>query len=257
MLQMTKDGVTTTYVLDSITNVAFQSASTGDQRSVLTGSSLDSHLAAISPAAGVEYALFDGVNSTIRTVDEAGADMGHVAYEPFGETMATGTALPFRYTGRIPITARLYYYRARFYDTRLARFISEDPIGLTTGVTGSYQYADNDPIDLTDPLGLSASEISPRSLAKVPEVLVNVFDSAMRQLLIFLLSEYNRGLALADAILHSTAWGRTVEERLTANQRTTQSVEDAKDLFQETDVDLLCIDSNDPCCRARVRRNRY
>ena len=29
---------------------------------------------------------------------------------------------------------RLYYYRARYYDPRLGRFLSEDPIGFWGGV---------------------------------------------------------------------------------------------------------------------------
>jgi RHS repeat-associated protein len=28
----------------------------------------------------------------------------------------------------------LYYYRARYYDPRVARFLSEDPIGFAGGV---------------------------------------------------------------------------------------------------------------------------
>lgn len=54
-------------------------------------------------------------------------------------------------------TGRVYhctvYYRARYYDQTLGRFISEDPTGFKAGVN-FYKYADNDPIDGSDPTGL-------------------------------------------------------------------------------------------------------
>jgi RHS repeat-associated protein len=47
----------------------------------------------------------------------------------------------------------LYYYRARYYDPRLGRFISEDPIGFAGGVD-QYAYVGNQPVNGWDPLGL-------------------------------------------------------------------------------------------------------
>lgn len=44
------------------------------------------------------------------------------------------------------------YYRARYYDSKLGRFISEEPIGLNAGVN-FYPYVSNDPVSLADPLG--------------------------------------------------------------------------------------------------------
>jgi hypothetical protein len=43
----------------------------------------------------------------------------------------------------------------RYYDPALSRFISEDPIGLAGGVN-QYAYAENDPQNLSDPLGLDS-----------------------------------------------------------------------------------------------------
>jgi RHS repeat-associated protein len=47
----------------------------------------------------------------------------------------------------------LYYYRARYYDPKVGRFISEDPIGFDGGVN-FYGYADAGPTTATDPSGL-------------------------------------------------------------------------------------------------------
>ncbi len=45
------------------------------------------------------------------------------------------------------------YYRARYFEPKLGRFLSEDPIGFAGGVN-FYNYVLNDPVNLTDPFGL-------------------------------------------------------------------------------------------------------
>ncbi|MGH9908984.1 MAG: RHS repeat-associated core domain-containing protein [Pyrinomonadaceae bacterium] len=43
--------------------------------------------------------------------------------------------------------------RARWYDARQGRFISEDPLGFEGGVN-FYTYAESNPASLVDPAGL-------------------------------------------------------------------------------------------------------
>ena len=50
----------------------------------------------------------------------------------------------------------LRYYRARYYDSTVGRFLSEDPIQFDGG-NDFYVYALNDPVDYTDPSGLKTS----------------------------------------------------------------------------------------------------
>jgi RHS repeat-associated protein len=47
------------------------------------------------------------------------------------------------------------YMRNRYYDPQTGRFTQEDPIGLAGGMN-LYGYANGDPINLSDPFGLSA-----------------------------------------------------------------------------------------------------
>lgn len=44
-------------------------------------------------------------------------------------------------------------YRARYYDSNIGRFLSEDPVG-TSSYADLYVYASNNPIDRFDPFGL-------------------------------------------------------------------------------------------------------
>jgi hypothetical protein len=48
----------------------------------------------------------------------------------------------------------LQYSRARFYDAKLGRFISEDPIGFRGGDVNLFGYVGNNPQNFTDPSGL-------------------------------------------------------------------------------------------------------
>jgi len=50
------------------------------------------------------------------------------------------------------------YYRARYYDPSVGRFISEDPIGFV-GATDFFTYVSNSPLRYTDPLGLSQKDV--------------------------------------------------------------------------------------------------
>jgi len=61
---------------------------------------------------------------------------------------------PVQYTGRENDATGLHYYRARYYNATLGRFISEDPIGFLGGQANLYAYVGDDPIDFIDPLGL-------------------------------------------------------------------------------------------------------
>src|SRR5579863_9444604 len=47
------------------------------------------------------------------------------------------------------------YYRARYYDPSIGRFLREDPTGFNAG-NNFYAYVENDPADQSDPFGLCA-----------------------------------------------------------------------------------------------------
>jgi RHS repeat-associated protein len=65
---------------------------------------------------------------------------------------------PLRYTAReYDADNLLYFYRARYYDPTIRRFVSEDPIGLAGGIN-PYAYVSNNPMNFRDPSGLQQQQ---------------------------------------------------------------------------------------------------
>jgi RHS repeat-associated protein len=92
-------------------------------------------------------------------IAQAGDDQGvgnFYSYTPYGEVqvLADDQGNPIQYTGRENDQTGLYYYRARYYDPKLKRFIAEDPSGSAGGLN-LYGYVGGDPVSKRDPTGLS------------------------------------------------------------------------------------------------------
>jgi RHS repeat-associated protein len=59
--------------------------------------------------------------------------------------LESGAPAPYAFTGREwEPESGLYYYRARYYDLKLGRFMSEDPLGQAADVN-VYRYALDNP----------------------------------------------------------------------------------------------------------------
>ena len=119
----------------------------------LNGPGIDNKLRQTTPAAGALYFTTDHLGSTRALTNAAGVAIANITYDSFGNS--SGSALTrYTYTGReFDSDAGILYYRARWYDPQLGRFISEDPARFD-GDVNWYIYAKNDPIRSTDPLGL-------------------------------------------------------------------------------------------------------
>jgi len=102
------------------------------------------------------YLTEPGAGSVVGLIDSTGVLKNSYRYTPYGllEDSTEAVVNPLRYTAReYDAETQLYYYRARYYDPSLARFISEDPAGQSAG-TNQYAYAADDPVNRRDPTGL-------------------------------------------------------------------------------------------------------
>lgn len=103
------------------------------------------------------YYHADGLGSIIAITDSLGRVVQKYEYDSFGNItyiQDTSFVQPYTYTGReYDEETGLHYYRARYYDAKVGRFITEDPIGLLGGIN-KFVYVGNNPVNFKDPLGL-------------------------------------------------------------------------------------------------------
>jgi RHS repeat-associated protein len=109
------------------------------------------------PGSTKYFYLRDLLGSVWALTDNSGAIVSSYDYKPFGEMTAhfmNSVESPIGYAGywvHEPSGLNLTWFRA--YDPEVGRWLSRDPIGETGG-NNLYGYVQNNPILLTDPLGL-------------------------------------------------------------------------------------------------------
>jgi RHS repeat-associated protein len=102
------------------------------------------------------YYQADGLGSITSLSNTAGALAQTYAFDSFGKQTSSSGSLtnPFQYTAReFDAETSLYFYRARYYDQNIGRFLSEDRLGFAMG-PDFYSYTGNDPVGQIDPSGL-------------------------------------------------------------------------------------------------------
>jgi RHS repeat-associated protein len=144
-------GVTTGYTYDETEVVREIRGST--TLKYIHGPAIDEPLATDDGTA-LSYFHADGLGSIVRTTNATGAVAFTRRYDAWGNLELGASEPGYAFTGRewAPETG-LYYYRARYYDPRLGRFLSEDPIRFGAG-PNFYAYVENNPVDNADPWGL-------------------------------------------------------------------------------------------------------
>ncbi len=122
---------------------------------------LGSTLVAIrsSSTAGVKltYLHHDALNNLVATSNSAGAVLNSHLWSPYGEADLSPDPDVPGFSGHLSdLDTGFIYMGRRYYDPRLARFISPDP--LAASVSGGpnlnrYRYANNNPFGFSDPTG--------------------------------------------------------------------------------------------------------
>ncbi len=102
----------------------------------------------------------DPLGSVVHLLDSGLNRAGTYVYWPYGEVQShTGVDTPMQFVGRhgyYTSTTNRVYVRARWLRPDLARWLTEDPLGLAGGGPNVARYCASDPIGLVDFLGLSA-----------------------------------------------------------------------------------------------------
>jgi RHS repeat-associated protein len=124
---------------------------------------VDGRVLAATTALGDTHYHPDATGNIGEATDDNGNVITRNAYTPYGATTPIPPSLDpdnaatmYGYSGAWGVRDAgdgLLDMRNRTYDPTLGQFLSRDPLEATTG--DAYNYAANNPIDLTDPTGLA------------------------------------------------------------------------------------------------------
>jgi RHS repeat-associated protein len=118
------------------------------------------------------YYHADGLGSITALSNASGNIVQRYEYDSFGnQTITTNGNIkqPFTFTGREYDTETgMYFYRARYYDQKVGRFVTKDPIGFAGKDVNLYAYVGNNPGNWSDPLGLFVFGKRPLSDGEAP-----------------------------------------------------------------------------------------
>jgi len=123
----------------------------------------DGFLATRHGAGGPWVFTFGEARGTRFLVDDGGAFVQDVNYQPFGKPSSTGAQPGSPLHGNEQWNYGDYLAAfgisklgARFYDPAIGRFLSRDPLLIprTAATTNPYAFAINDPVNHSDPTGL-------------------------------------------------------------------------------------------------------
>jgi len=146
---------TVVYIYDGDALVEETDASGTPTARYINSLGIDEPLAVVK---GVEtnYYLADGLGSITSLTDDSGNIAASYVYDSFGNLSGfTGmNSNTVKYAGReFDSETGLYFYRARYYDPTIGRFISADPAGPPSGLN-YYTYVNNSPVNDRDPSGM-------------------------------------------------------------------------------------------------------
>jgi RHS repeat-associated protein len=146
-------GSATTYLYDGLNLVRETGASSADY---LFGPGIDEPLA-MSRGGQIYYYETDALGSVNAITNSSATVQNSYLYDAWGQvkTQTGSLANPFVYTSREAGEAGLNFYRARYYQPSIGRFLQEDPLP-PAGADSTYLYADLDPALFADPFGMEA-----------------------------------------------------------------------------------------------------
>jgi len=124
---------------------------------------------AVNSANGASYTHYyhlDHLGSSNAISDGSGVKVQSCGYKPYGESfggevVGGGEGASYLFGSKEFDETGLYYFNARYYDPKVGRFISPDPVNqdlYDPQNLNSYSYCRNNPLNLVDPTGESWQE---------------------------------------------------------------------------------------------------
>ena len=154
------EAITTHFVYDrDNVSLEFVGQNATPTQRYLYGPQVDQVLAQEDNSGQTLWLLSDHLGTVKDLVDATGNILNHRTYDSYGNLIAQSNAevsSRYGFTGReFDGEAGIHYYRARYYNSEIGQFISQDPIGFDGGDSNLYRYVNNSPIDSIDPSGLA------------------------------------------------------------------------------------------------------
>ncbi|MBW7989771.1 MAG: hypothetical protein FVQ84_07125 [Planctomycetes bacterium] len=116
----------------------------------------------VADSNAVYYYHYDALGNVVALSDSAGDTVQKYEYSVYGQVAVSDPNFitnPYMFTGRrFDYETGLYYYRARYYNPYIGRFLQTDPIGYGDGINW-YAYCGNNPIGRADPSGLYSMSV--------------------------------------------------------------------------------------------------
>jgi RHS repeat-associated protein len=155
-------GTATSYLHDGTawnSNVVQEQTGGTPAANLLTGA--PGQIFQLTTPAGTNSSLLTGpLGSTIALASASGQITTSYSYDPNGTVTTTGASSPntFEFNATQNNGTGLDLMGARYYDPATGTFISQDPTGFHGDITNLYNYANNDPINQSDPTGCLSRE---------------------------------------------------------------------------------------------------
>jgi len=146
------------YVYDGDHCIAEYDASDNLRRKYVYGPGVDQPISMTESSgtyAGTYYYHFDALGSVVALTNSSGNTVEVYEYDVYGRVGATDANHPnrFMFTGReFDKETGLYYYRARYYNPQIGRFLQTDPVGYKVAMN-LYLYCKNNPAVWIDSSG--------------------------------------------------------------------------------------------------------